>query len=296
MRENPPTLIFKQLFFTLLFSICLLSFLNAADTGKATGTLTVDGKPSKLSISYATTKENPFEEEKTDIVIYLTDVAVTPEVMDSVSQLTDMVKQGKLKMVKVIVDENKDVTGLEAYHPALDGGGVLLSGTGIADFQPVTFTNKMVEGKVTKAESKSFGHAWSVDASFKTAVADPVGAEKATMANATPLPADGGAPGKAYLEYLKAIQSGNFDTLRKFVSADRVQQMDDPEFKKMFPMIQAMQAKNIKITGGSIAGNQATLNAQGTSSLGGGTSIGTIDMVLEGNQWKVQKDSWKSGK
>lgn len=295
MRKNSP-FILKQLLLTFLISICLLSFLNAADTGKATGTLMVDGKPSKLSIAYATTKENPFEEEKTDIVIYLTDVAVTPEVMDSVNQLTDMVKQGKLKMVKVIVDENKDVTGLEAYHPALDGGGVLLSGTGIADFQPVTFTNKMVEGKVTKAESKSFGHAWAVDASFKTAVVDSVRSEKAAMANATPLPADGGAPGKAYLEYLKAIQSGNLDTLRKFVSSDRAQQMDDPEFKKMFPMIQAMQAKNIKITGGSIAGNQATLNAQGTSSLGGGTSIGSIDMVLEGNQWKVQKDSWKSGK
>jgi hypothetical protein len=114
------------------------------------------------------------------------------------------------------------------------------------------------------------------------------------MANATPLPADGGAPGKAYMEYLKAIQGGNMDALKKLVSADRAKQMDDPEFKKMFPMIQSMQAKNIKITGGSIAGNQATLNATGTDSMGGGTATGTIGMVMEGNQWKVQQDSWKS--
>ncbi len=118
--------------------------------------------------------------------------------------------------------------------------------------------------------------------------------QAATTAKATPLPADGGAPGKAYMEYVKAIQTGNVDALRKLVSEDRGKQMDDPEFKKMFPMIQSMQAKDIKITGGTIAGNTATINAAGTDSMGGGASTGTIDMVMEGNQWKVKQDSWKS--
>jgi hypothetical protein len=118
--------------------------------------------------------------------------------------------------------------------------------------------------------------------------------EQTTLPNSTPLPADGGAPGKAYMEYLKAIQAGNMDSLKKLVSADRAKQMDDPEFKKMFPMIQSMQAKNIKITGGQIAGNQAILNATGTDSMGGGTATGTIDMVMEDKQWKVKQDSWKS--
>lgn len=116
----------------------------------------------------------------------------------------------------------------------------------------------------------------------------------APPANSTPLPADSGAPGKAYLEYLKAIQSANMDSLRKLVSADRAKQMDDPEFKKMFPMIQSMQAKDIKITGGTVSGNTAILNATGTDSMGGGASTGTIDMVMEGTQWKVKQDSWKS--
>jgi hypothetical protein len=118
-------------------------------------------------------------------------------------------------------------------------------------------------------------------------------AEK-TLKNATPLPADGGAPGKAYMEYTKAIQAGNMDALKKLVSSDRAKQMEDPQFKQMFPMIQSMQAKDIKITGGSIAGKEAILNAQGTDSMGGGTSTGTIDMVQEGDQWKVKQDSWKS--
>ena len=113
-------------------------------------------------------------------------------------------------------------------------------------------------------------------------------------AKPTPLPADGGAPGKAYMEYCKAITAGNMDALRKLVSADRAKQMDDPEFKKMFPMIQSMQAKDIKITGGTMTGNAATLNVTGKDSMGGGVSTGTIDMVMEDNQWKVKQDSWKS--
>jgi hypothetical protein len=127
-----------------------------------------------------------------------------------------------------------------------------------------------------------------------TAQKDPAAANTAATAKATPLPADGGAPGKAYMEYCKAITAGNMDALRKLVSADRAKQMDDPEFKKMFPMIQSMQAKEIKITGGTMSGNTATLNATGKDSMGGGVSTGTIDMVMEDNQWKVKQDSWKS--
>jgi hypothetical protein len=123
---------------------------------------------------------------------------------------------------------------------------------------------------------------------------EPAAANTTATAKATPLPADGGAPGKAYMEYCKAIQAGNMDSLRKLVSADRAKQMDDPEFKKMFPMIQSMQAKDIKITGGTMSGNTATLNATGKDTMGGGVTTGTIDMVMEDNLWKVKQDSWKS--
>lgn len=109
------------------------------------------------------------------------------------------------------------------------------------------------------------------------------------------LPADGGEPGKAYVAYCKAMVSGDMNELKKLVSAERAKQMDDPEFQKMFPMIQAMMAKDIKITGGTMSANTATLNAEGTDSMGGAKAKGTISMVLEGKQWKVEKDSWTSG-
>lgn len=116
----------------------------------------------------------------------------------------------------------------------------------------------------------------------------------ADTAKSTSLPAGGGEPGKAYMDYCKAIEKGDMVALRKLVSAERAKQMDSADFKKMFPMIQAMMAKDIKITGGSMTATDATLNATGKDSMGGGESTGTISMVLEDKQWKVKEDSWKS--
>lgn len=96
------------------------------------------------------------------------------------------------------------------------------------------------------------------------------------------------------MDYCKAMTAGDMAALRKLVSADRAKAMDDPQFKEMFPMIQSMMAKNIKVTGGTMSEKEATLTAEGTDSMGGGASTGSIHMVLEDKQWKVEKDSWSS--
>ena len=109
------------------------------------------------------------------------------------------------------------------------------------------------------------------------------------------LPADGGEPGKVYMEYLKAMKDGKMDELKKLVSAERAKQMDDPEFPKMFPMIQSMMAKDVKITGGTMTSKEANLTAEGKGAMMDGPAKGEIHMVLEDKKWKVEKDSWKSG-
>jgi hypothetical protein len=110
----------------------------------------------------------------------------------------------------------------------------------------------------------------------------------------TNLPADGGEPGKAYMDYCKAMKDGNKDALKKLVSMERAKQMDSPDFAEMFPMIQSMVAKDIKITGGTMTSKEANLTAEGKDAMSGGVTKGEIHMVLEDKQWKVEKDSWKS--
>ena len=108
------------------------------------------------------------------------------------------------------------------------------------------------------------------------------------------LPAGGGDPGKAYMDYCKAMKDGKMDDLKKLVSSDRAKQMESPDFPKMFPMIQSMMAKDIKITGGTATSKEANLTAEGKDGMSGQMTKGEIHMVLEGKQWKVEKDSWKS--
>jgi len=121
-----------------------------------------------------------------------------------------------------------------------------------------------------------------------------VGVAADTTEKPTTLPSDGGAPGKAYMEYCKAMKDGKMDALKKLVTSDRAKQMDDPEFAKMFPMIQSMMAKDIKVTGGTMTAKEANLTAEGKDSMAGGVTKGEIHMLLEDKQWKVEKDSWKS--
>lgn len=109
----------------------------------------------------------------------------------------------------------------------------------------------------------------------------------------TTLPADGGEPGKAYMAYTKAFASGDIAALKKMVSADRAKQLDDPKMKEMLPMMQALQPKDIKITGGTMTSKDATLNAEGKAEGATGKQTGEIHMILEDKVWKLEKESWK---
>jgi hypothetical protein len=109
----------------------------------------------------------------------------------------------------------------------------------------------------------------------------------------TTLPADGGEPGKAYMAYSKAFAAGDVASLKKMVSADRAKQLDDPQMKEMLPMMQALQPKDIKITGGTMTSKEATLNAERKAEGAKDKQTGEIHMILEDKVWKVEKESWK---
>jgi hypothetical protein len=117
--------------------------------------------------------------------------------------------------------------------------------------------------------------------------------ETATAEKPTTLSADGGEPGKAYMAYTKAFASGDMAALKKMVSADRAKAMDDPQFKEMFSMMQSMQPKDIKVTGGTMTSKDANLNVEAKAE-GNTKTTGTVHMILEDKVWKVEKESWKS--
>lgn len=109
------------------------------------------------------------------------------------------------------------------------------------------------------------------------------------------LGAGGGEPGAAYLACQVHVQKQSRDGLLACVSgerADELEAMTEAEAKEMLEFIQMLQPTDIKVTGGSMDGNTATLEAEGQQE--GAKATATITMVKEGGTWKIQKESWSS--
>jgi hypothetical protein len=109
---------------------------------------------------------------------------------------------------------------------------------------------------------------------------------------AVTLPAGGGEPGKVYLEAQKAMKAQDIPALKKVMSAERVKDMDKPDFKQMLGMIAEMMPKSVEVTGGTMTGDKATLKM--TAGSGAEKSTGEAQMVKEGGAWKLDKEAWKN--
>lgn len=274
---------------TLFLSVVSVAF--AADPCTATGVYKVNGKETKLSRAYAYGKANPFDEAKTDAVIIMTDRELTQQEATDTFALMKLSTTGKLRAVEVRIDDENDVIGGQLYHDAFEKFGGSFSATGMHKFTREDGPAGTIGGKVDSGGDSEFsGITWGYSASFRCPIPGKAKPAEAVAAAGKPLPAGGGDPGKAYLAFQKALSAGDVAKLKALASADRAKQMEDPGFAEMLPMIREMQAKNIKITGGFVDGFDATLLLTGTSD--GNPATGTVHLVLEEKQWKVEKESW----
>jgi len=278
-----------------VFAALLLSasVAYATDPGTASGTMTVGGKKTQLRYAVAKTTENAFDKKKTDIVVLLSNVPVTVEEFTSIGKMMDLSGSGKLTGVEVeITPEKKIISGM-LYSPDFRLQGNSFSAVGMHEFESAKLTKDEAAGKLATSHESSFNNVkFSYSATFDAVVKQPK-AETPPKLKGTPVPAGGGEIGKSYLAFVQSVQKGNMPAVLSGVSAERARQMnDDPDFKKLFPLMQMMEPKNIKVTGGAVDGDSATLTATGTSD--GAPAAGTITMVREGGKWKVSKESWSS--
>jgi hypothetical protein len=278
-------------------SLLVLFIASAAIAGEpctASGVYTVNGKETKLTHAYASTEENPFDESQTDTVILLADRELAPGAAGDGLALMKLASTGSLRGIKVQITNENDVISGHVYHDAFAEFDGSFSATGMHEFTREEGKAGTIGGKITSGGDSEFaGVTWGYSASFRCPTP---GKEKPGAAPALagkPLPANGGDPGKAYLAFQKALTAGDVKKLKELASKERAEQMNDPEFAEMLPMIREMQAKDIKITGGSVDGATATLLVTGTSD--GSQAKGTVHLVLEGKQWKVEKESWTTG-
>jgi hypothetical protein len=103
----------------------------------------------------------------------------------------------------------------------------------------------------------------------------------------TPLPADGGAPGKAMLAHFAAVAAGDWNTLKAISHPDRRDMMEASEkageHQQMFEFLQKFVPRNIRITGGMLDGDQAQVDYSAEEA--GSPSKGTADLVQFEGRW-----------
>jgi hypothetical protein len=260
-------------------SLFVLTTAVTAAAQSATGSITVDGKKTALDHAVAVRLKDG------NVRLLISDQDVAPAVLkDDFGRMHLKTLSG----VEVEITPEGQIPTGTLYSPGFAKMNGSFSAAGMHKWDG-KITADAIEGSLSMAADDFAGYQYVYTATFKA----PISSGAAAPPKGTPLPNGGGAPGKAYRDYLGYVAAGNVARVHGAVSAARAQQASEDDVKKLLPMIQALSPKDIKITSATVEGNHATLLATGKDS--SGASAGTIDMVLEGGAWKVEKESWKSG-
>jgi hypothetical protein len=108
------------------------------------------------------------------------------------------------------------------------------------------------------------------------------------------------AQAKAYRALMKTVDTGDVEGYKKCMVSAAAKDMDKQakEMKKspkeIMEFLKMMAPTDVKLTSLKVDGKKATLIA--TGKMDGEVNKGTIDLELEGDQWKVGKQAWTNAK
>jgi hypothetical protein len=278
---------------SLALVLAAFSLPALAADGTVNGSLTANGKTFALKHAYAQMRKSPFDKKKQVLQLTFTDQELSPAAASDDIELMQAQDKQQLSGFTATIDDAKQIISGTVFSPAFKKMKQFSSvGTQKLDLTAMTPTHVAGSVKMPKMDD-FFDEKFQYAATFDLPVGKPAGPPPPPVLKGTPLPAGGGDPGKAYMAYLKLLAGGDMKAFLGGVTAARAKEASsDPDFKKLFPLIQAMQPKGIKVTSGAVDGNNATLLATGKD--GDQTSNGKITMVKEGGAWKVEKEEWKT--
>ena len=276
----------KLLIQLLLIAGTVLISPAGAIAGSATGGMTLDGEDYPLSSVLAKTEENPNDDARKDIVVLITDTVLTRDQFN-MSTLYRLSMDGKVHGIVATFNDEQECTGLVIL------GVTQKSGSRVCDFVASRFDAERIAGRMSVKPQKSSGHSYEFSVQFESPVTDAIARPVSEMTG-NQLPTGGGEPGKAYLEYDRAIRTGNIGALKKFAPSDEAaKELDTPDAKGMIEMMKGMRPTDVRITKGFISGDRATLLVEGRDVASGDPVTATVSMVKSGARWKIENESWK---
>jgi hypothetical protein len=261
----------------------------SAAEGKAEGTITVNGKATKLSYAYASAVPGFFDKTKEDVTVILSDVPLDGKALEDQFERIHMADAGKLHAMEITFDADATAISTSFRHA---GFKVSPSGVSSSDvFEKKTFDSKTIEGRFkSTTPHEFFGETYAFDVAFKADLvrkAKPVPPTAAETAAARKSP-----QAKVYADFLRAVEKEDLGALKKLFTKEQAKNLDDPDAKKMIKMVKMMSATDIKVLKVIEKGDTAELTVSGKQD--DKVANGTVQMVKEDGAWKVQREEWKN--
>jgi hypothetical protein len=262
----------------------LASLLFAAATlggeGTAMGRLTVGGKTTPLTHSYALARKDTFDKGKENILIVLSDAAIPEETLWDDFPGLKLALAGQLHAVEVQLASDKSVTSGGIAHEAFtESQGYF--GTASPEFRAKTFNGTLVEGKLFSGEPQELN---KLKAEYSATFRAPI--LHRPPPTATGAAAAQTAPGKAVLAFLKAAAAGNKASLKRLMSAEYGKPLNGPTGKAIVAQWKTSHADPIAspIDTVYITGNSAEVVLSDKST---GTMAAKFSLVLVRRQWRI---------
>jgi len=272
----------------LLLAASLVSGTAFAD---GSGTLYQDGKATKLVSAYAYRGADPFDKSKQITTVVFADkpidAASANAAADRGEAVSDQMRSKDALRVELNLEGDGSVQNVNILGQGFSGSQ---SGSGWYTLNLVHNDAKRIEGTFRSNDEadKKEGRFYDLRFALDLPGAPDLG---------TALPADGGEPGKAYRNYLAALQKGDIDALAKTMTKERGDELlahrNDADFKMMFAFIQGSAMRNPKIVKAFGKGDTATLELSGKDGDGNSaTSIATMEK--QSGTWRLAKESMTS--
>ena len=248
------------------------------EPGTAMGTFTINGESVDLSHAYVYRESEGFYDPADPTwSVLITAESVAPRDVD------DPFIDPSLRLKLTLTSEFGDGPSLQVLSQNLRVGNFSMSGGEHPLLELEQQGPEVFAGRIHFAELQTFfDDSYDYDLNFHALPVDP----NAPVGEA--LPEGGGEPGAAYVAWVSALHSSDIDAIRTLVTPDMAQMLDDPEAAEQLEFLAAMTPTDVRILGGSIDGDTAILQVEG--SMDGEPAAGDVTLERHGELW-----IWTSG-
>lgn len=267
----------------LTFSLGFQTSIGDTTQNSAEGTLSVDGKISKISYAYA-------DESDGDITIFLADSPIPKEAIPDTTY--DLGAEGGFRGIVFSVSRSSQELQKDGlyglinaihFYPVWNQLGSIGNGEiTISELSAEVLTGRIV----TPADNQLAGHDFSYDVAFSVSLEKEL--VEFMIVNADD------APSQAFALWAKALFDGDVVAYRQHAAAELVEMLPDnvEELAMGLEFQRESFPPQVAILESTISGNEAVLNMAGRK--GASDYEGTVTMLLENGNWKVGMQSWSS--